>query len=98
MAKTEFEALSPPPKALQHGGKEILRAAIVDGGLHVSIVRGFESVDVWGILLVDLARHAARIFARETGVAEDEAVSKIDRMYRREMDTPTDRGTTDSFQ
>src|SRR5690242_11883038 len=98
MANTEFKALSPPPTALQQGGTEILRAVIVDGGLHVSLIRGFEAVDVWGILLVDLARHAARIFARETGISEDEAISKIDRMYRKEMNRPTDPGTTNSIQ
>ena len=37
-----FDALVIPPEALDRGGVEVLRAAIVDGGLHVSLRRAFD--------------------------------------------------------
>ncbi|MEA2968243.1 MAG: hypothetical protein QOE78_1504, partial [Alphaproteobacteria bacterium] len=36
-----FDPLHVPPAALEHGGVEVLRAAIVEGGLHVSLRRAF---------------------------------------------------------
>ncbi|TMJ31897.1 MAG: DUF5076 domain-containing protein, partial [Alphaproteobacteria bacterium] len=34
-----FDPLHAPPTALELGGIEVLRAAVVDGGLHVSLRR-----------------------------------------------------------
>ena len=66
-----FDALHVPPTALEHGGVEVLRAAIVEGGLHVSLRRAFDDPQAWGMLIADVARHAARIFAKETKLSED---------------------------
>src|ERR671923_263754 len=60
-----FDALHVPPTALEQGGVEVLRAAIVDGGLHVSLRRAFEDPEAWGMLIADVARHVARIYATE---------------------------------
>jgi len=60
-----FDPLHVPPTALEHGGVEVLRAAIVEGGLHVSLRRAFDDPQAWGMVIADVARHAARIFARE---------------------------------
>jgi hypothetical protein len=98
MAEETFDALDPPPMALKEGGKEVLRAVIVNGGLHVSIVRAFETPDVWGLLIADIARHAARIFARESAMRESEALAEIVGMFEMEMEKPTDPGTTDAIQ
>ena len=38
---------------------EVLRAFVVDGGLSIAFQRAFEEPDMWGMLLVDIARHAA---------------------------------------
>src|SRR5277367_3140337 len=94
----KFEALAAPPLALKNGGKEVLRAAIVDGDLHISIVRGFDAPDAWGILIADIARHASRIFARESGIREEEALVRIVDMFQAEIERPTDTGTTDAIQ
>jgi hypothetical protein len=66
----------------------------VDGGLHVSLRRAFDDPQAWGMLIADVARHAARIFATETNVTEDEAIERIRSMFDAEMDAPTDGGTT----
>ena len=58
------------------------------------VLRAFEEPDMWGLLLVDIARHAARAFARESGYTEDEALSRIVNMFEAEIARPTDAGTT----
>ena len=97
MAKSSYEALAVPPTALQQGGVEVLRAAIVEGGLHISIIRAFDDPQAWGMLIADVARHAARIFARETKLTEDDALEQIRAMFDAEMDAPTDPGTTSAI-
>jgi Domain of unknown function (DUF5076) len=92
-----YQALSVPPTALERGGVEVLRAAIVDGGLHVSLVRAFDDPQAWGMLIADVARHAARIFATETKLSEDEALELIRSMFDAEMDAPTDPGATSAI-
>src|SRR5262245_13841700 len=54
-----FDALHVPPTALEHGAVEVLRAAIVEGGRHVSLRRAFDDPQAWGMLIADVARHAA---------------------------------------
>ncbi len=89
MKPPTFEALAVPPDALQKGGHEVLRAAIVDGGVSVALRRSFDEPFTWGILLVDLARHAARIYALETDMSEDEALAAIRDAMEAELDRPT---------
>jgi len=89
-----FDALPIPETALDQGGVEVLRAAIVQGGLHVSLRPAFDEPDVWGVLLADLARHAARVFAQEKKFTEEDALDRICGMFHSEMNMPTDLGTT----
>ncbi len=94
MAKSPFEALSVPPDALEKGGVEILRASIVDGGVSVALRRSFDDPFTWGVLLVDLARHAARIYALEAGMSEEAALAEIRKGLEAELSHPTDPGST----
>ena len=71
-----------------------MRAVIVDGALHVSLRRAFDDPEAWGMLIADVARHAARVFARETKWTEDQALERVRSMFDAEMDAPTDPGTT----
>src|SRR3989442_1113498 len=89
-----YQALNIPPAANERGGVEVLRAAIIEGGLHVSLRRAFDDPQAWGMLIADVARHAARIFAKETKLSEGEALERIRAMFDAEMDAPTDPGTT----
>ena len=50
--------------------------------------------DAVEVLLVDLARHAARAYARESGYTEDEALTRIVDMFEAEINRPTDMGST----
>jgi hypothetical protein len=92
-----YDALAVPPTALEQGGVEVLRAAIVDGGLHVSLRRAFEDPEAWGMLIADLARHVGRIYARETAMTEDEVIDRVRAIFEAEMDAPSDPGTTSAI-
>lgn len=72
-----FEALDIPPDAQEQGGIEVLRAAVVDGAVSVALRRAFDDPATWGRLLIDLARQAARTYAAETEMSEDEAFERI---------------------
>ena len=92
-----FDALVIPPTALEQGGVEVLRAAIVDGGLHVSLRRAFDDPEAWGMLIADVARHVARIYATEGQFPEEQTLDRIRALFNAEMDNPTDPGTTSAI-
>ena len=76
MSKT-FDELSIPPDVAENGGIEVLRAVVVDGAVSVALRRSFDDPATWGRLLIDLARQAARAYARETDMSEEEAFERI---------------------
>ena len=76
MTKT-FVELSAPPDATENGGIEVLRAAVVDGAVSVALRRSFDDPATWGRLLIDLARQAARTYALETDMSDEEAFERI---------------------
>jgi len=92
-----FDALHVPPAAMEQGGVEVLRAVIVDGGLHVSLRRAFDDPEAWGMLIADITRHVARIYATEDKFREEQTVERIRALYNAEMDAPTDPGTTSAL-
>jgi hypothetical protein len=84
----------PPDVIGRDEATEVLRAFVVDGGLSIAFQRAFEEPEMWGMLLVDIARHAARAYSRESSYTEDEALSRIVEMFEAEIARPTDIGTT----
>ena len=84
----------PPDVVGRDDATEVLRAFVLDGGLSIAFTRTFEEPDIWGLLLVDIARHAARAYAREGAYNEDEALSRIVDMFEAEIARPTDTGST----
>jgi len=84
----------PPDVIGREDAIEILRVFVLDGGLSMAFQRAFEEPDMWGLLLVDLARHAARAYARESEMSEKEALDRILDMFEAEIERPTDLGTT----
>jgi hypothetical protein len=84
----------PPDVMGRKDATEVLRAFVVDGGLSIAFTRAFEEPDMWGMLLVDIARHAARAYARESEYTEEEALSRILDMFENEIARPTDLGST----
>ena len=92
-----FDALHIPPAALEQGGVEVLRAVIVDGGLHVSLRRAFDDPEAWGMLIADVARHVARVYATEDKFREEETLARVRAIFEAEMDAPTDPGSTSAI-
>ena len=90
-----FDALHIPPDALDKGGVEVLRAAIVDGALHVSLRRAFDDPEAFGMMIADITRHVGRIYADK--FPEEQTVERIRAIYDSEMDAPTDPGTTSAL-
>src|SRR3954466_15499084 len=84
----------PPDVMGREDATEVLRAFVIDGGLSIAFQRAFEEPEMWGLLLVDIARHAARAYARESGYTEDEAMTRIIEMFEAEIARPTDTGNT----
>ncbi len=84
----------PPDVIGRDDATEVLRAFVLDGGLSIAFTRAFEEPDMWGLLLVDIARHAARAYARESDYTEEEALARIVDMFEAEIARPTDMGTT----
>jgi hypothetical protein len=96
---TSARELPIPPRATSNGeAAEILRAWINAGNLEVSLLRVWDEPDAWGILLVDLARHASRAFAHEGICSEAAAMSRIHDMFEAEWDRPTDLGSTEQIK
>jgi hypothetical protein len=84
-----------PPDALANpDAVEVLRAFVVDGGLSISFVRAFDDPSMWGMMLVDIARHAARAFEKEGAMSEEEALARITEMFSSELAEVTDPGRT----
>jgi hypothetical protein len=92
-----FDALHVPPAALDQGGVEVLRAVIIDGALHVSLRRAFDDAEAWGMLIADVTRHIARIYAKESPLSEDQVIERVRSIYDAEMDAPSDPGTTSAI-
>jgi hypothetical protein len=84
----------PPDVIGREDATEVLRAFVLDGGLSIAFTRAFEEPEMWGLLLVDIARHAARAYARESDFTEEEALDRILEMFGAELERPTDIGTT----
>ena len=84
----------PPDVIGRDDATEVLRAFVVDGGLSIAFTRAFEEPDMWGLVLVDIARHAARAYGREAEYTEDEALGRIVEMFESEIARPTDMGNT----
>ena len=92
-----FDALQVPPAAMEQGGTEVLRAVIVGGALHISLRRAFDDPEAWGMLMADLTRHVARIYATEMNMREEETIARVRGIFDAEMDAPTDPGSTNAI-
>lgn len=84
----------PPDALTNENAVEVLRAFVVDGGLSISFTRAFEDPQMWGMMLVDIARHAARVYEKEGAMSEGEALARIVDMFDRELSHATDPGRT----
>jgi hypothetical protein len=90
MAEPIVHELHLPSDVLTSGGQEVLRAFVVEGELHVSLSNAFERPSTWGTLLVDVARHVARMYSQEGDGLRDQALDEIYRTLQSEWSLPDD--------
>ncbi len=86
-----YDALQIPPGAQGKDGLEVLRAAVIEGGLHVTLRRAFNDPRAWGVLLADVAHQVARVYAQQ-GDNQDEVLDQIRESFAAELDAPDNRG------
>ena len=72
-----YNALNPPPMVRDKDANEVMRVAVHNGELHMSLRRGFDDPGVWGLLLVDAARHVSRAYGHDKILTEEEALERI---------------------
>jgi len=89
----EYNALQPPPSANEKGGIEVLRAAVIDGGLHVTLRRAFDDPQAWGVLLADVARQVARVYEQQGERAEADVITTIRNAFDTAMNAPSNPGS-----
>ncbi|HTF33360.1 MAG TPA: DUF5076 domain-containing protein [Myxococcota bacterium] len=85
------EQLEPPPIAGEDcGAIEVLRVwAAPDGPQQVSLRTKWEDPGAWGLMLVDVARHVAKAYAKE-GRNEAEVLHRIRDLFDAEWSDSTD--------
>jgi hypothetical protein len=81
-----FVPLSVPPAALEHGGAEIMRAAIANGELVMSLKRGFDDPEGWGRLLAEVVKHVSQVYSMETAYNRADTVKRILDAFAKEME------------
>jgi hypothetical protein len=87
MSKDRRAPAALPPPGPEHGGHEVLRAAIAEGNLHVSLRHAFAAPQVWKIRLADV----------EAGLHEEDLVEKVRVLFEAEAERPTAIGKTNAI-
>jgi hypothetical protein len=72
-----YDALNLPPQIRNKPASEVMRAAVMNGELHISLRRGFADPAAWGLLFVEAARHVARAYAHEKMFTPEDALERI---------------------
>ena len=92
VVQNSLNEISPPPGATGSvKAKEVLRCWIVDDDLRVSFLPNafVDSIETWGLLLSDVARHIAQS-AEQDGIASyDVARSRIKKQFDAEWNKPS---------
>jgi hypothetical protein len=95
MASAPIEQPIPPDVQGREDAVEVLRAFVVDGGLSISFTRAFEEPQMWGMMLADIARHAAQVFEKDGVCTEAEALERMVAMFNAGPTNPADLGGDD---
>src|SRR5215468_7604184 len=85
-----YQALNIPPAANERGGFEVLRCAIVEGELHLTLRPVFNEPNDWGRLFGEVARQVARAYAHQDRLPEAKTPTRISAPFENDMSSPTD--------
>ena len=91
--RSQRNALKTPPNAENPAAMEVLRVWAVPGEAQQLVLKTtWKEPGAWGLLLADVARHAAKAYAVE-GRNEAETLVRICQFLRAEFAAPTDKPT-----
>ena len=85
-----YQALNVPPAANERGGIEVLRSAVIDGELHLTLRPLFDNPSDWGRMFAEFARQVARVYAQQNRFPEAEILERIGSAFSTEMASPPD--------
>ncbi len=85
-----YQALNIPPAANERGGIEVLRSAVIDGELHLTLRPLFDNPNDWGRMFAEFARQVARVYAQQSRLSETETLARISAAFETEIKTPPD--------
>jgi Domain of unknown function (DUF5076) len=85
-----YQALNIPPAANERGGFEVLRCAVIDGELHLTLRPVFNEPKDWGRLFAEAARQVARAYAHQDRFPEAETLTRISAAFETDMRNPPD--------
>ena len=85
-----YQALNIPPAANERGGFEVLRCAVIEGELHLTLRPVFNEPDDWGRLFAEVARQVARAYAHEQRFTEADTLTRIRAAFEADMRNPPD--------
>ena len=90
----QHNALPLPPVALERAdATEVLRVwAAPDEGQQVMLRPAWPDPAVWGLILVDIARHAANAYKAQ-GIPRNQTLERIYEMFQAEWQSPTDEAS-----
>ena len=90
--KKQKLGLEPPDLATHRDAVEILRVWVMPEWeqMQVALHPHHPDPSVWGIALVDIARHAAKAYALDQGMSEDQALLRIKQVFDAEWSVPTE--------
>ncbi len=91
MFQKKINQLEPPPIAKMGGAQELLRVwSVPDGPQQLTIETTWDDPAGWGLLLADIARHAAKAYAASAPMSESEALKRIRLGLDAEWGNPAD--------
>jgi Domain of unknown function (DUF5076) len=84
--KKEYETLPIPEEALTRGGVELLRVAMIDEKLYVSIRPGFKDPADWGDVLAEITRRLGVLYdMADTGFNGADTTVAVEEAYATAM-------------
>jgi Domain of unknown function (DUF5076) len=85
-----YQPLNIPPAANERGGFEVLRCAIIEGELHLTLRPVFNEPNDWGRLFAEVARQVAQAYAHQDRFPQAETLARISSAFEAEMTSPSE--------